>query len=156
LWAALAVVAVVVLALFLRAANGKSASKPETTATYAVAPKPISQVVVKNAPGVAPLRAATAPTVVRNDNTAQAAHMQPGWYVVAYTFNHEDQATKRAAAISKRYPALRPEVIAPGGRAPFLVALGGVMSRAEAEAARNRARQAGMPRDTFARNYKGS
>jgi eukaryotic-like serine/threonine-protein kinase len=72
--------------------------------------------------------------------------------VIAYTFNHEEQALKRAAAIVQRYPGLHPQVIAPSGNA-YLVALGGAMSRNEAESIRNHARRAGMPRDTFVRNY---
>jgi hypothetical protein len=74
--------------------------------------------------------------------------------VIAYTFNHEQQAWSRAAAILKQHPYLHPQVIAPGGASQFLVALGGPMSRDEAENTRRMAREAGLPRDTFVRNYK--
>ncbi|MDP9039074.1 MAG: SPOR domain-containing protein, partial [Acidobacteriota bacterium] len=86
-------------------------------------------------------------------SAAAATRLQPGWYVVAYTFNHQEQALKRASAIVRRYPFLHPEVIAPNGRTPYLIALGGAMSRNEAETIRERARRVGLPRDTFVRNY---
>ncbi len=87
---------------------------------------------------------------------AVTAHMQAGWYVIAYTYNHEDQAWKKVASILKRHSSLHPEVVAPSGHAPFLIALGGAMSRSEAESALRSARRAGMPRDTFVRNYRAS
>jgi hypothetical protein len=153
LWAASAVIAVIVLAVFLRAEIGKPANEPQIAATPAAAPQPARPVAVKAAPAPTPIPPAGAQTAA---HTMATSHMQPGWYVVAYTFNRQEQAATRAAHIAQKNPSLRPEVIAPGGRAPFLVALGGAMSRPEAENTRNRARQAGLPRDTFARNYKGN
>jgi hypothetical protein len=153
LWAALAVIAVIVLALFLRAGISKPANEPQIAATPAAAPAPVRQVVVKKASTPTPISPASTQPVAR---TMATAHMQPGWYVVAYTFNRQEQAATRAAAIAQKKPSLHPEVIAPGGRAPFLVALGGAMTRPEAENTRNLARQAGLPRDTFVRNYKGN
>ena len=155
LLAGLAIVAIVVLAILLHGMKGK----PTSTAA-AASSEPVKQVVVKTpaAPvsrAAAPVAQAGAPVTAAN-GTPAVGHLAPGWYVVAYTFNHAEQAMKRAEAIAKQHPGLRPEVIAPGGRAPYLVALGGAMSRTEAEQARDRARRSGMPRDTFARNYKGS
>ncbi len=151
LWAALAVIAVIVLALFLRAGISKPANEPQIAATPTAAP--VHQVVAKKAPAPTPIPSAAAQPIA---HTMTTTHMQPGWYVVAYTFNRQEQAATRAAAIAQKKPSLHPEVIAPGGRAPFLVALGGPMSRPDAENTRSRARQAGLPRDTFVRNYKGN
>lgn len=153
LWAALAVIAVIVLGVFLRAEIGKPANEPQIAAIPAAAPQPVRQVAVKKAPAPTPIPPAGAQPIA---HTMATARMQPGWYVVAYTFNRQEQAATRAAHIAQKNPSLHPEVIAPGGRAPFLVALGGAMSRPEAENTRNLARQAGLPRDTFARNYKGN
>jgi hypothetical protein len=155
LLAGLAIVAIVVLAVLLHGMKGKPASAAATAAS----PEPVKQVVVKTPAAPAsrtavPVSQAAAP-VAASEKPA-VGHLAPGWYVVAYTFNHAEQAMKRAEAIARQHPGLRPEVIAPGGRAPYLVALGGAMSRTEAEQARDRARRSGMPRDTFARNYKGS
>ena len=82
--------------------------------------------------------------------------MQAGWYVIAYTFNRADQAAIRVAAIAKKDPSLQPKIIAPGGHSPYLIALGGPMTRPQAEALQKRARDFGLPRDTFVRNYKGN
>jgi eukaryotic-like serine/threonine-protein kinase len=49
---------------------------------------------------------------------------------------------------------LRPEVFTPNGRAPYLVTVGGVMSRDEAFAMARKARSEGLPRDSYAQNYR--
>ena len=82
--------------------------------------------------------------------------MPAGWYVIAYTFNGAEQAAIRVAAIAKKNPALHPKIVAPGGHRPYLIALGGPMSRPDAVALQRRARESGLPRDTFVRNYKGN
>jgi hypothetical protein len=84
-----------------------------------------------------------------------ASPMQAGWYVIAYTFNRADTAAIRLAAIAKKNPALHPKIVAPGGHSPYLIALGGPMSKPQAESLQKRARESGLPRDTFVRNYKG-
>jgi eukaryotic-like serine/threonine-protein kinase len=78
----------------------------------------------------------------------------PGWRVVAYTYMHEAQAEHKADLMRQRYPQLAPGVFALHGKAPYLVTLGGVMNRADAFALRNRAVQMGLPRDTYAQNYR--
>jgi eukaryotic-like serine/threonine-protein kinase len=153
LWVAAAIVAVIALGVFLREGISAPAKEPQIAAAPAVAAAPVRQAVVKVAPAPAPTPPAPAPPIAQ---TITATRMQPGWYVVAYTFNRQQQAATRAAAIAQKNPSLHPAIIAPGGHAPFLVAIGGAMSRPEAETARNLARQAGMPRDTFIQNYKGN
>jgi hypothetical protein len=72
---------------------------------------------------------------------------------VAYTFNRENQAKQRADSLAKRDPSLNPEVFTPNGRAPYLVTVGGPMTREQAEAFKKKARSAGLPRDLYAQNY---
>jgi hypothetical protein len=74
---------------------------------------------------------------------------------VAYTYNREDQAQKKRSSVALRHPELRPEVFTPTGRAPYLVTIGGGMSRDEAFAMVQKARAAGLARDTYAQNYPG-
>jgi serine/threonine protein kinase len=148
-WAGLAVIAIIVLAVLLHGISSKPTPTPQSTAT---APR----IVVQRTPAATLPRPAATPKPLASPQPSTASAIQAGWYVVAYTFNHADQAASRAAAIAKRNPSLHPEVIAPSGRAPYLVALGGAMTRPQADATRNRAREAGMPRDTFVRDYKGS
>lgn len=105
--------------------------------------------------GVAAASGAAAPPAVATASPVNRA--KPGaraqWRVVAYTYNHEDQAKAKAALIASQHAFLNPEVFSPKGHAPYLVTVGGVMSRNEALAFRKRARAAGLPRDTYARNF---
>ena len=75
------------------------------------------------------------------------------WRVVAYTFNKENQAQQKADALAKRNPSLSPQVFTPNGRAPYLVTVGGPMTREQAEAFKRKALSAGLPHDLYAQNY---
>ena len=75
-----------------------------------------------------------------------------GWYVVAYTYNRPDQARKKAASLAMRHPDLRPDVVSPTGRSPYLVTIGGSLDRDAAYSLARTARALGMPRDTYATN----
>jgi cell division septation protein DedD len=77
------------------------------------------------------------------------------WRVVAYTYNREEQAQKKSATIAQEHPELRPEVFTPSGHAPYLVTVGGVMNRDDAFAFVQKARNSGLPSDTYAQNYNG-
>jgi hypothetical protein len=87
------------------------------------------------------------------DAPVATARTQAGWHVVAFTYNHEDQARGKVASVRAQHPGLSAEVFSPNGRAPFFVALGGGMSEREAVVLRERARRDGLPRDTFIRRY---
>ena len=76
------------------------------------------------------------------------------WHVVAYTYNREEAAQHKATELAAQYPQLEPQVFSPNGQAPYLVTLGGGMSRQEAFARRDAARTAGMPSDTYAQNFR--
>jgi hypothetical protein len=77
------------------------------------------------------------------------------WRVVVYTFARYVDAERKAESINRGRPDFHAAVFAPHGpeREPFFVSLGGRMTRADAERLRERAIAAGMPRDTFARNF---
>jgi hypothetical protein len=76
------------------------------------------------------------------------------WHVVAYTYTRESAAQRKATELAAQYPQLEPQVFAPSGHAPYLVALGGGMDREDAFARRDAARKAGMPSDTYAQNFR--
>ncbi|HEX3373997.1 MAG TPA: protein kinase [Edaphobacter sp.] len=78
------------------------------------------------------------------------------WRVIAFTYNREDQAQQKAAEIAKSHPDLNPTIFRPNGRGPFLVTLGGPMSRDDAFAFSGKAKREGMPRDIYAQNYRGN
>ena len=77
------------------------------------------------------------------------------WRVVAFTYNHADQAQKKAETIAQKYSDLHPEVFTPTDHAPYLVTVGGAMSRDQAFALAQQVRKLGLPRDTYAQNYSG-
>ena len=139
---------------FMDSRSASSSSAPQQAST----PVPNSQTTpVPNgqptspATASAPAPRATAPQTQNED--ASVAHTQ--WRVVAYTYNHEDQAQHKSVTIATRYPDLHPEVFTPTGKAPYLVTIGGAMSRDEAFALATKARNEGLPRDTYAQNYSG-
>jgi eukaryotic-like serine/threonine-protein kinase len=79
------------------------------------------------------------------------------WRVVAYTYNREAQAQQKAASVTAKHPELKPEVFTPNGHAPYLVVVGGAMSRDDAFALVKKAKAQGwLPRDSYAQNYRGA
>jgi eukaryotic-like serine/threonine-protein kinase len=143
-----------------RSASPKSAVQ-ETTAPASVAPE--------RAPAPAKSSAATTAgskpvpkAVVAKDTSSTFAGQKVSdassgrWRVVAFTYNREDQAQQKAASIAQSNPDLSPTVFTPNGHAPFLVTLGGQMSKQEAFAFSGKAKREGMPQDTYAQNYRGN
>lgn len=82
-----------------------------------------------------------------------SADSRPGWRVIAYTYNYEDQAQHKAETVGREHPELHPHVFTQTGRAPFFVELGELMPRDQAFALAGKAHRDGLPRDVFARNY---
>lgn len=145
----MAIAAVLVIAtlwaLYAMLHSGRTASSTKPVVTLPAA---------SPAPNLQKPPAATHVAVPGSGATTSVALTTPGWRVVAYTYMHEDQAQHKAETIRQRYPQLAPGVFALHGKAPYLVTLGGVMSKADAFALRNKAVQMGLPRDTYAQNYR--
>jgi hypothetical protein len=109
------------------------------------APQPIQQ----------PQPVATTPTAI-SSAPPTAARQTPAldeWRVVAFTYNRQDQASAKARTLEQRYASLHPSVFTPTGRAPYLVTLGGPLSRNQAVSLKNKLRGAGLPRDIYTQNY---
>jgi hypothetical protein len=141
--AAIAIAALVLLALgwhFLR--SGTSTTESAVAASPSV-----------SAPSTLPPATATPPPAPAATAAATAGTGRTEWRVVAYTYNHQDQAQKKADELRAKHPAFNPEVFSPHGHSPYLVTVGGAMTRDQAIAFRAKARSAGLPRDTYARNY---
>jgi hypothetical protein len=139
-----------------------------------------SKGAVQEAPAPAPVAQESAPVAAKSpDATDVGSHPAPSasvvagstaapagknvagdsrgrWRVVAFTYNREDQARQKVAEIARSHPDLSPTVFTPNGHAPFLVTLGGPMSMQEAFALSGKAKREGLPRDTYAQNYRGS
>ena len=137
--------------------NGASEPARRTSAASAgVAPE--STPVAEKNPAAAVARSShSGPAAPVAANTSSSGEQSSGrWRVVAFTYNRQDQARQKAAEIAQRRPDLSPNVFTPNGRAPFLVTLGGEMSKQDAFAFSGKAKREGMPRDTYAQNYRGS
>lgn len=101
-----------------------------------------------NAPAVPRTRSSQSAPVPR-----AASDAKKQWRVVAFTYNRQDQAQKRASSLAQNHAELQPQVFSPTGRAPWLVTIGGVLQRDAAYALAHRASRLGLPRDTYAQNY---
>ncbi len=73
---------------------------------------------------------------------------------MAFTYNRQDQAQKKALALAHEHPSLSPAIFSPTGKAPWLVTVGGVLQRDAAYALARKASSLGLPRDTYAQNYR--
>jgi hypothetical protein len=155
--------AVVLLVLFFLLWHlvGSSHAKPQTqTHTAAVAPAAPAPVdsasTASSVPAPAPVNRTkpSAATEAEQQPTAEpAATGGKIWRVVAYTYNSEAQAQAQAHAIAARHPDVHPEAFSRNGRPPYLVTLGGPMTREQAIALRARARKEGLAHGAYIQNY---
>jgi eukaryotic-like serine/threonine-protein kinase len=152
---------------FVHSRTGSSKSVAQEAAVLApVSPPPVAPTtapVVSKSSAAKAIGANTAPrhaavvaanTPVSADGSEAAGSGR--WRVVAFTYNREDQAQQKVASIAQSNPDLSPSVFTPNGHAPFLVTLGGQMSKQEAFAFSGKAKREGMPADTYAQNYRGT
>lgn len=147
LWIASAIGALLLLFLgwhFLHAAPSAASNDNQPIPTLANAGR-------NDAAPAAPPPAAAA--TVPSPAPAPSSDRRNQWRVVAYTYNHQDQAQQKVGVIARQHPDLNPEVFTPTGRAPFLVTVGGPMSRNQANAFKNKAHADGLPRDIYTQNY---
>ncbi len=147
--AALVVLLVIGWFVFHTPATGATASPaaPAGAPVAAHAVAPAAKAAKKKA-------GALAPSAAQQAASTRAAKGNGPWHVVAYTYNRQADAEHKVKEIAERHASLQPTVFAPSGHAPYLVALGSGMDRDAAFAMRARALKSGMPRDTFARNYR--
>ena len=143
--------AILLVLLLWHVLGAKPATPAAVTRTEArtSAPTTPAPVVVRH-PG---REIASVPAAVPAVTPAPLAAHAPGWYVIAFTYNHQPQAQAKAEKVNSGHRGLHAEVFNPRG-GTYLVSLGGPMSESEAKALQKRARRSGMPRDTYIRNYK--
>jgi hypothetical protein len=129
--------------------NPDSGSKSASTPVASTKP---SATKLAGGRAAAPRPVATVPAAGPVASAATAG-ARTQWRVVAYTYNHQDQAQQKADSIAKQHSSLNPEVFSPSGHAPYLVTVGGPMSREQAEVFKQKARGEGLPHDIYAQNY---
>ncbi len=156
-WAALAVVAILLISLIwhFTHVSDSSAKTSSPVANVAPAPESASIPVAPVVPTKPSAATGTGRTAGRVAVTHGAGPAGSQWRLVAYTFNREEAAQKKAEAIAQVHPALKPEVFTPSGRPPYLVALGGWMTVEQASALKAKARAEGLPHDIYTQNYRG-
>ena len=123
-----------------------SVAPPAATAAPAAKPSSVhrpSAVTPPSAASTAPSAAAVTP----------AAPGQQVWRVVVYAYGRQVEAQQKADAIKTAHSDLNPEVFSPNGHGPWLVTLGGPMSRADAIHMSNQVKSKGMPSDSYAQNF---
>jgi hypothetical protein len=124
--------------------------EPKPTPTPVSAPEPAA--TGSTAKTISPDPADASASSRSKDAASTGAHAQ--WRVVAFTYNHQDQAAKKVQALAAKHPGLSPQIFSPSGHSPYLVTVGGAMSREQALTFAQKARSEGLPRDTYAQNYK--
>ncbi|HMH16312.1 MAG TPA: hypothetical protein VK578_24655 [Edaphobacter sp.] len=150
LWIASAIGALLLLFLawhFLRA-------DPATLSTKAA--PPVSTLATAGREDTTPTPASSLPAAAATTPSpapTPSSDSRNQWRVVAYTYNHQDQAQQKVDTISRQHPDLNPEVFTPTGHAPFLVTVGGPMGHVEANAFKKKAHADGLPRDIYTQNY---
>ncbi|HLI85044.1 MAG TPA: hypothetical protein VKV17_14070 [Bryobacteraceae bacterium] len=114
-----------------------------------------SQPIAKNNPRPAPTPVAAIKPISPAPPAEQQRDTLREWRVIAYTYSSHQAAERKAAAITEKWPEAAAEVFRPKGtrRTPYLVALGGWMTRDEAVRLLKAARGKGLPRDTYIQNY---
>lgn len=148
LWAAVFVGGLALLFLAWHFFSGGRGSRTAATAGKASVTQPA---VV--GPSSAETSVARAPVAAAAAVPAATRAGASGWYVIAYTYNHEGQAAEKAKRLKRTHNSMHPQVFTPSGHAPYFVSLGGAMSQGEAQGVYRHARRAGLPRDTFVRHY---
>ena len=150
--AVIGLMAVVVLFLAWRFLHNRPTAAGTSSAPISTPAPILDNGVTKSTPAPTPVEIAPRPVAPAHDVAAPGTGQ---WRVVAFTYNHEDQARQKADALTKAHPNLQMGVFTPNGRPPYLVTVGGPMSREQAFALAGKAKRAGLPRDTYAQNYRG-
>ena len=130
--------------------HGKAAS------SSAAAPSAAPQQAATESPANVALSVSEAAPPAEGTAMSSTEDSRGRWRVVAFTYNQEEQARQKATTIAQVHPDLNPTVFTPNGHAPFLVTLGGQMSKQDAFVFSGKAKREGMPKDTYAQNYRGN
>jgi eukaryotic-like serine/threonine-protein kinase len=169
-WAYGAGVLIILLGLILllrpKSTERKAAPPPASTPTLPSAQQkeipPSSEAAAKSrggrdsGPAASRSRTKPSPQVRSRQAAAPGAAVPSGavWRVIVYTYNTRDDAQRRVETINQKHPNLKAEVFSlAGDAAPFMVVVGGSMSRDQAKSFRQIAVNSGMPRDAYLQNF---
>ena len=149
IWVFVAAAIVVLLVVLL--ARGRRTGEPQPAAERVAIPSVTPPAAAPVTPPAAPPEAArAAPEVTRPSPPPSEPRI---WRVVAYTFSRQRDAANKAATINRKWAGLHAGVFSIDSGGPFMVSLGGRMTRVEALKLQRSAIAKGLPRDTFVRNF---
>lgn len=144
LWIYAAVLAFIVLVLVWAVARPKKTPPP-----VAAPPQQQAQTTITQPARQAPLASGSVP------RTETPTSGDAVWRVVVFTYNRQADAQKKAQLVNKRHPDLGARVFTPHRDAsPYLVTVGGRMTKEQAARLRQRIIRLGLPRDSYIQNYK--
>ena len=144
--------AALLLTLVLRRNPAPPAPPPVAAADRTTAEPPA--VVPTRLPAASPV-VNPAPTAAPPASKTERADPYDNWRVVVYEYANRPAAEKEARLLNAKHPAWHVEIFTPQtNRRVYLVAIGGWMTRNEAERVRKEALAKGLPRDTFIRNFR--
>ncbi len=143
-------VVVAALLLFLLLHHSAPPARQASVTTAASAPASALETAVPASPAPAP---APAPATAAVAPAPVAAPGHPVWRVIAYTYNQRGEAIAKATALDRRFPQFHAAEWSRSDARPFLVTLGGELSRQDAINLRAKALHAGVSRDVYAQNY---
>ncbi len=153
-WIIAGFVVLLLIAGFVLRAILRSSEHPDMPVKSVTAAAPPAKTATGAVPARSPAPAPLPPAKPRALAASPATSPAGAWRVVAFTYNHEDQAEHKAQTINEKHPDLQAGVFSPkGSGAPYLVTLGTATDRVSAFHMRDKAVQEGLPRDTYAQNY---
>jgi hypothetical protein len=124
-----------------------AAPEVKPSAATPVPRQPVREPVRRVAPSPRPegARARVTPPARAEERSSPGTHL-----VVVATYNRAQDAEKRARAITNRWPKFPATVLAPNQpNPPYFVTIGANLSKESAQRLQQRARAAGLPRDTY-------
>lgn len=106
---------------------------PETAKPAPAAPPPVAQTL--------------------SDSKATAFVNGPVWRVVLYAYTREADAASKARSVNAKHPGLEAAAFSPTGGSPYLVVVGGRLTREDATRLLQKVRGLNLPRDAYIQNY---
>jgi eukaryotic-like serine/threonine-protein kinase len=153
-------IALVLLAIVAWLLWPKAAHAPTEAPTQATAPQPSTEAPVPATPPAPapPLTKSSAAHKVKAQAAVPAAPAAPGnersiWRVVVYTYRGQTKAADAVSRISGEHHDLKISVFNPAGSNVYMVVVGGAMDHTHATQMLDKARNEGLPQDTYIRNF---
>jgi hypothetical protein len=131
----------------VQANSANAAAKGNAWQTKTLAPPPVDANAARTKPPAA---------VPANDNatsTGQSNNGSDNWHLVLYSYKYRQDAERRLVLLKRSHPALDARLFIPARKWPFMVVLGGPMSKDAADELKKQAIAQGMPRAIYVQRF---